>query len=311
VPPEEDLGIRYFSSSTDKIFRLDQKENPSNYKYIILKRFKSRIAALNLEIKLHNEFNVNVNPKFYNKAKQSSEKCDTSGTIFINGKQIKSEEYKKQNKIKYHSYGKVSVKNKNGDTFQVSVNDDRYKVGDLIHVNKNLVNAINKKGKKARISKKEYYSGNYTCNNTGKIPVKNSKGEKFLIDKNSTQWLTGEVSHVSDGMVSCKNIETGEFLSVSSAEFSENSKLVGLNHGNKDGENNPKSKIIIIYDEKGNIVKECFGTFKKICFENNYPYTALRKSYERNGEKIYVGKFQIAHMPKNNEKYKGWSAKRK
>lgn len=74
-----DLGIIYFSSSSDKEFIYDQKINKHNYKYKIIKVFKNRIDAIELEIKLHNKFNVSVNDSFYNKVKQTSKGWDTTG----------------------------------------------------------------------------------------------------------------------------------------------------------------------------------------------------------------------------------------
>jgi len=81
--PEEDIGIYYFSSSKDKEFIKDQKENPQNYKYKIIKKFNTRKEALELEIKLHNKFNVGVNESFYNKSKQTSTGWDTTGSKII------------------------------------------------------------------------------------------------------------------------------------------------------------------------------------------------------------------------------------
>jgi len=82
--PEEDIGIYYFSSSTDKDFIKDQKENPQDYKYKVIKKFNTREEAIELEIKLHNKFNVGINESFYNKTKQTSVGFDRSGipTIF-------------------------------------------------------------------------------------------------------------------------------------------------------------------------------------------------------------------------------------
>lgn len=77
--PSSDLGIKYFSSSTDKEFIQDQKENLQNYKYKIIKIFNTRKESINLEIKLHNKYNVGVNESFYNKAKQTSVGFDRSG----------------------------------------------------------------------------------------------------------------------------------------------------------------------------------------------------------------------------------------
>ena len=70
--PDLDLGIKYFSSSTDKDFIKDQKENPQNYKYKIIRVYDNKYDALNLEIKLHKKFMVDLNESFYNIARQKS-----------------------------------------------------------------------------------------------------------------------------------------------------------------------------------------------------------------------------------------------
>ena len=80
VEPKLDLGIKYFSSSTDKDFIKEQKENKSTFKYKIIKQFNSREEAINLEIILHNKFDVGVNSNFYNKCKQTSKGFDTTGS---------------------------------------------------------------------------------------------------------------------------------------------------------------------------------------------------------------------------------------
>jgi len=83
VLPIDDLGIIYFSSSKDKDFIKDQKENPSDYKYKVIHIFKTRKEAIELEIKLHNKFNVGINESFYNRAKQTSLGFDVTGTTHI------------------------------------------------------------------------------------------------------------------------------------------------------------------------------------------------------------------------------------
>lgn len=80
VEPKLDLGIKYFSSSADKEFIKEQKENNNIFKYKIIKQFDSRKEAIELEIKLHNKFNVNINESFYNRTKQTSSGWDISGT---------------------------------------------------------------------------------------------------------------------------------------------------------------------------------------------------------------------------------------
>ncbi len=81
IPPKEDIGNPggYFSSSKDIDFMADQKKNPQDYKYDIIKTFKTSLSAINYEIYLHNKYNVGINPRFYNLAKQTSSGFDTTG----------------------------------------------------------------------------------------------------------------------------------------------------------------------------------------------------------------------------------------
>ena len=87
--PKQDIGIQYFSSSYDKDFIKDQKENPANFKYKIIFICKTRHDCLQIEIKLHSKFNVSSNTSFYNKAKQLSNGFDCSGILL-------TEEHKKK-----------------------------------------------------------------------------------------------------------------------------------------------------------------------------------------------------------------------
>ena len=80
IEPKLDLGIKYFSSSKDKDFIQEQKDDKNIFKYKIIKTFDSREEAIKLEIKLHAKFNVGINESFYNKAKQTSTGYDTFGT---------------------------------------------------------------------------------------------------------------------------------------------------------------------------------------------------------------------------------------
>ena len=79
IDPSKDLGIKYFSSSKDKNFIKDQKENPHKYKYKIIRIYNTRKEAIELEIKLHTKFDVGVNESFYNRSKQTSVGWDTTG----------------------------------------------------------------------------------------------------------------------------------------------------------------------------------------------------------------------------------------
>lgn len=80
VHPHDDIGVIYFSSSSNANFINDQKKNPLNYKYKVIKICNDRTSAISLEIKLHNRFNVGANESFYNRAKQTSTGWDTTDT---------------------------------------------------------------------------------------------------------------------------------------------------------------------------------------------------------------------------------------
>ena len=67
VLPKDDLGKKYFSSSTDKDFMNEQKEHPENFKYKVVRVFETRKDAELFEKELHKKFHVCDNEKFYNR----------------------------------------------------------------------------------------------------------------------------------------------------------------------------------------------------------------------------------------------------
>jgi len=78
--PSEDIGIKYFSTSTLKLFIQDQKNNPQDYKYKIIKVFETcREDAKQLEVDLHKKFDVKKHDKFINRANQTASGFDRTG----------------------------------------------------------------------------------------------------------------------------------------------------------------------------------------------------------------------------------------
>lgn len=71
ILPKDDLGVLYFSSSNDLEFIQDQKDNPRNYKYKVLRVHDKRIDCLLFESYLHSIFNVKDHKSFYNLSNQS------------------------------------------------------------------------------------------------------------------------------------------------------------------------------------------------------------------------------------------------
>lgn len=124
VAPELDLGIKYFSSSRDNNFIKDQKQNPQNYKYKIVVKCKTVTRALHYEIKLHCMFDVAINPSFYNKAKQTSTKFDTSGvTSWIKGRKHSKETLEKLSKAKKGNKGSLSNNTKLANLYNYSTGE--------------------------------------------------------------------------------------------------------------------------------------------------------------------------------------------
>ena len=74
--PKNVIGHTYFSCSKDKDFMNEQKEHPENFRYKVLKDFKTRKEALNLECELHHKYKVDTNDDFYNRAMQTADGFD-------------------------------------------------------------------------------------------------------------------------------------------------------------------------------------------------------------------------------------------
>ncbi len=105
IEPKQDLGIKYFSSSSDKEFIKEQKRCSYKFKYKIIKMFNTREEAMDEEIKIHTRLNVDSNDKFYNKI---NAKNSLFGYYNPNKHWIK---FKTADEIR-EIYGRVSNKNK-------------------------------------------------------------------------------------------------------------------------------------------------------------------------------------------------------
>ena len=311
IPPQLDLGIKYFSSSTNKEFTNDQRKNPNNYKYKIIKIHHTRKDAIEYEILLHKKFKVNINENFYNKVIQpiSNKMTGTVGQVYIKSlqKYIPCDDFD-PTIHEFHTKNTVMIRLDNGKCKRIPI-EEYYNNRDAYHIiTRGMVQSISKiDGTKKVISIEEYYSGNYYCNNTAKVPVKDMDGNNYLVSVNDPRFINGELIHVSKGLVSVKNKITGETYKTTQYEYDRNENLVGVNYGKMDGSNNPKAKTIIIYDEQGNVKFVCNGNFKKTCLENNLPHSTLRKSHIKKGNPIYFKKSHIQHKPEWVQ-YIGWYA---
>lgn len=301
--PKDD---RYFSSSKEI-----KKMIKDGHKFTkkILKNFDYREEAISYEIELHNRFNVSFNSKFFNKVKQSSKKFDSTGLIFINGNPISTENYKNCD-LKYHSCGKVSVKDNNGNFYYVDVNDRRYVNKELVHVSKGLVPVLID-GVFKMIKTEDYDKEKYKSSNKNKIAVVDQDGNKFLLDKKDeimyNKFIEGELSSVHKGKILAKD-KNGNILYVNKDDF-KNLGLSGINKNKINGSNNPNAKKIFIYNNDNNLEFECKGNFKEICKTHKLPFISLYRSYNNNGERIYNTKRgKNEALKKRNERFIGWYA---
>jgi hypothetical protein len=232
ILPELDIGIKYFSSSSDKNFKKDQKNNPQNYRYEILGVFENAKDASDHENILHFENNVAFNPDYYNRF------CGHSKS--------------------FNAANRVSVRDKDGKSFSVKTTDPRYLSGELVHVRTGLITAKNENGEIFSVSKKDprYLSGElvgvtkgYNCDEKTRSKIsessknhftaKDKDGNIFRIHKTDPRYLSGELVHVCKGIKLSK--EHCEKISVANKGkrlSEEHKQKVKDNHADCSGENN-------------------------------------------------------------------------
>ena len=148
--PEEDIGVKYFSTSHDKEFLKEQKEFPERFTYEVIMIWNTRREAM-----LHERFllltpNAAQSPIYYN-LHNGGPNFDTSG--------------------------RVTVKDKNGKTMQVSVDDERYLSGKLVHISSGKVVVKDKEGNICSVSKNDprYISGELVMIWAGRTHKSSSK----------------------------------------------------------------------------------------------------------------------------------------
>jgi len=187
--PEEDIGVKYFSSSTDKNFLKEQKEYPDRFVYEVITIWNTRREAL-----LHERFllltpNAARSPVYYNRH---------------NGG------------INFNSKGRVTVKDKAGNTMQVSVDDPRYLSGELVHMSKGKITVKDENENFFQVSVNDprYLSGELVHNMTGRIVVKNKDGNIMSVQKSDPRYLSGELFHISTGKTVVKD-KDGNIYSIS------------------------------------------------------------------------------------------------
>lgn len=82
IEPILDIGVVYFTSSKNKTFRKDFKSNPECFFIDIVWVYNNYIDMLNLEIHLHEFYEVSRNINSYNIAKQTSTGFSNLGVTY-------------------------------------------------------------------------------------------------------------------------------------------------------------------------------------------------------------------------------------
>ncbi len=228
LDPYKDLGIKYFSSSSDRAFIEDQKNNPSNYKYKIVQIFNDSSNALELEIKLHRKFNVSGNDRFYNKAMQNSSSFNTNG--MFSAKSKLTGEYIYTTYLQYHLdpnlhaniSNKVVAKMKGDEKYSLVDRETYFNNRDeYVTASSGKVSAYNKDlNRFCKVSVTEYHCNKlkYSTVLSCKVPVKGEDGVYYLIDTEVYKSNRDNYITHTKGMVASKT-ECGKNILVSKDDF--------------------------------------------------------------------------------------------
>lgn len=95
----------------------------------------------------------------------------------------------------------VPVKDKNGNNMQVPIDDPRYLSGELQHIFTNMTLAIDKGGNKIHVNCDDIRlkTGELVSHHKGRVSVKDKDGNTFKVSINDPRYLSGELVGVNKG----------------------------------------------------------------------------------------------------------------
>jgi hypothetical protein len=130
--------------------------------------------------------------------------------------------------FKHYSTGMVPVKDSKGNNFLIDKSDSRYISGEVTMVTKNLVVVKDAQGKIFTVNKTDprYLTGQLVSVNKGNVVVKDKNGNKFTVGSSDPRYLSGELVGATKGKISCYNIIENRFCSISKEEFNENKNTI-------------------------------------------------------------------------------------
>lgn len=112
--------------------------------------------------------------------------------------------------------GMISVRDKDGNTFGVSVDDPRYLSGDLVHVSEGLIPCKNSDGVKIAMLKTDprYISGEFKAISCGRVTVVDKNGKILSTTIDDPRYVSGELVHIRSAFVNTIDVKTGEIFRV-------------------------------------------------------------------------------------------------
>ena len=239
INPHSDIGIKYFSSSGDKTFINDQKENPDHYKYKVLLCFENRKEALNFEVFIHKYFDVRNHSKFYNAANQTSNGFDYDPTGTTLSEETKSKISKTLTGHKHSIETRKKISNGNiNPSWETRKKMSERRKGTTLS-----------EETKSKISKTL----------TGFKRSEESRANYSAAKQNVTAITREKLSSSRKNMVNCFDLIQQTHVTVSKEEFKLNKNLIGnrsriLNQYLNCHDNNEKEELLLFLIKKRSVV---------------------------------------------------------
>lgn len=203
----ENINDKYFGSGTN-IKKAIKEFGKENFEKIILSNYDNEEDMLNEERRI-------VNDEFIKRG-------DTYNIILGGGG--------------FKSINLVTVKDENGNTFDVHKTDPRYLNGELVSIMTNMAIVRYKTDKTNEyfmINKKDYDSKIHSTSSTDKVMVVDNNGRYFKVSNNNPQYLNGELISIYKDTTIVKDINDNIFrVSINDPRYL-NGELVHIWKGKK------------------------------------------------------------------------------
>jgi len=198
------LDDGYMGSGT-RLHYAYKKYGIENFTKEILKFFDTSKDAFEYEAEVVNE-DLIKDDNCYN-IKQGGEGWQTIGLITVKDKDGNCFNVQKDDprflsgELVGISKDLVSVKDKHGNNYKVSINDPRYVSGELVSNMKNFIHVVDKNGKHYQVSKNDnrYISGELIPFGKNKVLTKDKNGNVYYVNINDERYISGELSFYWQG----------------------------------------------------------------------------------------------------------------